>query len=63
MTIETILTKKRSGDYELIAEMTGYRKETAREQLNGRRTLTDKIREAAIKVIENREILISQKQS
>jgi hypothetical protein len=61
MTIEEILTKKRRGDYDLIAEMTGYDRETVKSQLLGKRTLKDKVRNAAIKVIENRKKLFNQK--
>ncbi len=61
MNKDEILTKLRYGDYELIAEMTGYKRETVRRQFKGIRTLKDKVVEAAIKVIENREQLINQK--
>lgn len=59
MTIEEIKIKKRRGDYYIIAEMTGYTKETVKAQINGKRTLTEKVRLAAIKVIENWEQLIN----
>jgi hypothetical protein len=60
MTIDEIKRKKRRGDYDLIAKMTGYTKETVKAQINGKRTMTEKVRLAAIKVIENWEQLINQ---
>ena len=63
MEIQDIRAKIRVGDYQLIADMTGYKRETVRMQLSGHRTLKDKTREAAMRVITNRELLISNNNS
>jgi len=60
MQIQDIRQKIRRGDYQLIAEMTGYEPETVRMQIRGHRTLKEKVLSAAIKVIESRENLINQ---
>jgi len=53
--------KLRVGDYSLIAEMTGYALSTVWQQLNNERTLTNKVKRAALKVIKSREKLLNQK--
>jgi hypothetical protein len=53
--------KLRRGDYQLIHEMTGYALSTVWQQLNDKRTLTDKVKEAAEKIIKNRENLLKLK--
>jgi hypothetical protein len=58
--VKPISIIRRRGDYDLIAKMTGYTKETVKAQINGKRTMTEKVRLAAIKVIENWEQLINQ---
>ena len=60
MEIDEILTKKRRGDYDLIAEMTGCKAKTVKSQLLGLRKLTDKVKDAAEKLIQSREELMSQ---
>jgi hypothetical protein len=50
--------KLRRGDYQLIHEMTGYALSTVWQQLNDKRTLTDEIKQAAERVIENRKSLL-----
>ena len=46
------------GDYIIISKMTGYSIHTVSSQLRGVRTLSDKVRNAAIKIIKNREWLV-----
>lgn len=58
MNISTIREKLRRGDYLIIASLTGYNVRTVRMQINGQRTLKDRVRDAAIKVINNREELL-----
>ena len=53
--------KYRRGDIQLICEMTGYAMTTVWQQLNGHRTLKDKVIDAAEKVIKSRENLLKQK--
>jgi len=47
------------GDYKLIAQMTGYSVHTVSSQLRGERTLTDKVKNAVIKIIKSRELLLN----
>ena len=61
MTREQISLKIERGDYKKIAELTGYERETIRFMIKGRRTLSEKVRQAAIQLIENRDILTNQK--
>lgn len=48
----------RSGEYLLIAEMTGYARISVWQQINGYRTLKDKVSKAAEKVIRSRNKLL-----
>jgi len=61
MAKANLKAKLRKGDYQLISEMTGYALSTAWQQINGKRTLTDKVRNAAEKIIESRKILLKSK--
>jgi hypothetical protein len=48
----------RNGERKLIAEMTGYSLVSVRSQLKGVRRITPKVKEAAEKIIENRNNLV-----
>jgi len=51
------IEKLERGDIKLIAKLTGYAISTVWLQINGQRTLKDKVVKAAWKVIKNRERL------
>lgn len=53
-----IKNKLRRGDYLIISEMTGYAKGTVIAMFNGHRKMQQKVVNAAIKIVENRENLI-----
>ena len=53
--------KYRRGDIQLICEMTGYKMTTVWQQLNGQRTLKDKVKVAIEKIIESRNLLLKNK--
>lgn len=59
MEIDEIREKITNGDYILVSQLTGYKLDTVKNQVRGRRTLKEKTRLAAIKVIESREQLIA----
>ncbi|NJM14049.1 MAG: hypothetical protein HC896_00450 [Bacteroidales bacterium] len=61
-TREYIRQQLRYGDYKLIHAMLNgmYSIFTVQSQLNGKRTLKDPVKEAAIKVIRHREKLLSE---
>lgn len=59
MKPEEIREKIRVGDYQLIAEMTGYKRKTVEAQITGYRTLKPKVIEAAIKLITTRDQLLN----
>lgn len=59
MEIDEIKRKLIRGDYDLIAQLTGYSIITVRSQLNGTRTLVEKVKEAAELVIVTRENMLN----
>lgn len=63
MNISTIREKLRRGDYIIIASMTDYSVSAISKQFNGLRTIQETVLEAAIKVIQSREELMSSKQN
>ncbi len=62
MKPEEIRENIRRGDYELIAELSGYRKCTVEAQIRGERTLKQPVIDAAIKVIKSRSSLLNKVQ-
>ena len=59
MEIDKIKAELIRGDYDLIAKISGYSKSSVIKQLNGSRTLVDKVKVSAEKVIESRRILLT----
>ena len=59
MELDEIRKKITNGDFILVSQLTNYKLDTVKKQIRGERTLKDKTRIAAIKVIENREQLIN----
>lgn len=60
MKPQTIKQKIRTGDYELIAKISGYKKSTVEAQIRGQRTLKQAVIEAAKKVFANRESMLKK---